>query len=41
MTRVFLSLGSNLGDRVALLRAAVARLRAEGVGGLRNAIVRL
>ena len=27
MARVFLSLGSNLGDRVALLRAAVARLR--------------
>lgn len=27
MARVFLSLGSNLGDRLALLRAAVARLR--------------
>ena len=27
MARVFLSLGSNLGDRVALLRSAVARLR--------------
>jgi len=27
MARVFLSLGSNLGDRVALLRAAVGRLR--------------
>ena len=27
MARVFLSLGSNLGDRVALLRAAVSRLR--------------
>lgn len=31
MTRVFLSLGSNLGDRVALLRAAVARLRDGGL----------
>lgn len=30
MARVFLSLGSNLGDRVALLRAAVARLREGG-----------
>lgn len=28
MTRVYLSLGSNLGDRLAMLRAAVARLRA-------------
>jgi len=28
MTRVYLSLGSNLGDRIALLRDAVARLRA-------------
>ena len=27
MTRVYLSLGSNLGDRLALLRAAVQRLR--------------
>ena len=27
MARVFVSLGSNLGDRVALLRAAVSRLR--------------
>ena len=27
MARVYLSLGSNLGDRVALLRAAVTRLR--------------
>lgn len=27
MARVYLSLGSNLGDRLALLRAAVARLR--------------
>ena len=27
MARVYLSIGSNLGDRVALLRAAVARLR--------------
>jgi 2-amino-4-hydroxy-6-hydroxymethyldihydropteridine diphosphokinase len=31
MARVFLSLGSNLGDRVALLRAAVARLREDGL----------
>ena len=31
MARVFLSLGSNLGDRVALLRAAVARLRGGGL----------
>jgi 2-amino-4-hydroxy-6-hydroxymethyldihydropteridine diphosphokinase len=28
MPRVYLSIGSNLGDRLALLRAAVARLRA-------------
>lgn len=28
MARVYLSLGSNLGDRLALLRAAVTRLRA-------------
>src|SRR5581483_278082 len=27
VTRVYLSLGSNLGDRLALLRAAVQRLR--------------
>ena len=27
MARVYLSLGSNLGDRLALLRAAIARLR--------------
>jgi 2-amino-4-hydroxy-6-hydroxymethyldihydropteridine diphosphokinase len=31
MAHVYLSLGSNLGDRLALLRAAVARLRAEGL----------
>jgi 2-amino-4-hydroxy-6-hydroxymethyldihydropteridine diphosphokinase len=31
MAQVYLSLGSNLGDRLALLRAAVARLRADGV----------
>jgi 2-amino-4-hydroxy-6-hydroxymethyldihydropteridine diphosphokinase len=31
MARVFLSLGSNLGDRLALLRAAVARLRESGL----------
>jgi len=31
MAQVYLSLGSNLGDRLALLRAAVARLRAEGL----------
>jgi 3-oxoacyl-[acyl-carrier protein] reductase len=31
MARVYLSLGSNLGDRLALLRAAVDRLRAEGL----------
>ena len=31
MARVFLSLVSNLGDRVALLRAAVARLREGGL----------
>jgi 2-amino-4-hydroxy-6-hydroxymethyldihydropteridine diphosphokinase len=31
MARVFLSLGSNLGDRIALLRAAVTRLRESGV----------
>jgi len=31
MARVYLSLGSNLGDRLALLREAVARLRAEGL----------
>ena len=31
MTRVFLSLGSNLGDRLALLRATVERLRATGL----------
>ena len=31
MARVFLSLGSNLGDRVALLRAAVRQLRTAGV----------
>jgi 2-amino-4-hydroxy-6-hydroxymethyldihydropteridine diphosphokinase len=31
MARVFLSLGSNLGDRLALLRAAVARLREGGL----------
>jgi 2-amino-4-hydroxy-6-hydroxymethyldihydropteridine diphosphokinase len=31
MARVFLSLGSNLGDRVALLRSAVARLRESGL----------
>jgi 2-amino-4-hydroxy-6-hydroxymethyldihydropteridine diphosphokinase len=31
MAQVFLSLGSNLGDRLALLRAAVARLREEGL----------
>ena len=27
MTRVYLSLGSNLGDRLALLRSTVQRLR--------------
>jgi 7,8-dihydro-6-hydroxymethylpterin-pyrophosphokinase len=27
MARVYLSLGSNLGDRLALLRAAIASLR--------------
>jgi 2-amino-4-hydroxy-6-hydroxymethyldihydropteridine diphosphokinase len=31
MARVYLSLGSNLGDRLALLRSAVERLRADGV----------
>jgi 2-amino-4-hydroxy-6-hydroxymethyldihydropteridine diphosphokinase len=31
MARAYLSLGSNLGDRLALLRAAVERLRADGV----------
>jgi 2-amino-4-hydroxy-6-hydroxymethyldihydropteridine diphosphokinase len=31
MAQVYLSLGSNLGNRLALLRAAVARLRAEGL----------
>ena len=31
MAQVYLSLGSNLGDRLALLRAAVARLRDEGL----------
>ena len=31
MAQVFLSLGSNLGDRLALLRDALARLRAEGL----------
>jgi 2-amino-4-hydroxy-6-hydroxymethyldihydropteridine diphosphokinase len=31
MAHVYLSLGSNLGDRLALLQAAVARLRAEGL----------
>jgi 2-amino-4-hydroxy-6-hydroxymethyldihydropteridine diphosphokinase len=31
MAHVYLSLGSNLGDRVALLRAAVARLQAAGL----------
>jgi 2-amino-4-hydroxy-6-hydroxymethyldihydropteridine diphosphokinase len=30
MAQVYLSLGSNLGDRLALLRDALARLRAEG-----------
>jgi 2-amino-4-hydroxy-6-hydroxymethyldihydropteridine diphosphokinase len=30
MAQVYLSLGSNLGDRLALLRAAVARLQAAG-----------
>jgi 2-amino-4-hydroxy-6-hydroxymethyldihydropteridine diphosphokinase len=31
MAHVYLSLGSNLGDRLALLRAAVTRLREEGL----------
>jgi 2-amino-4-hydroxy-6-hydroxymethyldihydropteridine diphosphokinase len=31
MAQVYLSLGSNLGDRVALLRAAVAQLQAAGL----------
>lgn len=31
MAHVYLSLGSNLGDRLALLRAAVARLQAAGL----------
>jgi 2-amino-4-hydroxy-6-hydroxymethyldihydropteridine diphosphokinase len=31
MAQVYLSLGSNLGDRLALLRGALARLRAEGL----------
>jgi 2-amino-4-hydroxy-6-hydroxymethyldihydropteridine diphosphokinase len=31
MAHVYLSLGSNLGDRLALLRAAVARLREAGL----------
>jgi 2-amino-4-hydroxy-6-hydroxymethyldihydropteridine diphosphokinase len=31
MAQVYLSLGSNLGDRLALLRAAVAQLRAAGL----------
>jgi 2-amino-4-hydroxy-6-hydroxymethyldihydropteridine diphosphokinase len=31
MPRVYLSLGSNLGDRLALLRAAVQQLRAHGL----------
>jgi 2-amino-4-hydroxy-6-hydroxymethyldihydropteridine diphosphokinase len=31
MAHVYLSLGSNLGDRLALLQAAVARLRESGV----------
>jgi 2-amino-4-hydroxy-6-hydroxymethyldihydropteridine diphosphokinase len=31
MAQVYLSLGSNLGDRLAVLRAAVARLRADGL----------
>jgi 2-amino-4-hydroxy-6-hydroxymethyldihydropteridine diphosphokinase len=31
MAQVYLSLGSNLGDRLALLRDALARLRAEGL----------
>jgi len=31
MPQVYLSLGSNLGDRLALLRGALARLRAEGL----------
>jgi 2-amino-4-hydroxy-6-hydroxymethyldihydropteridine diphosphokinase len=31
MAQVYLSLGSNLGDRLALLRAAVSRLQADGV----------
>jgi 2-amino-4-hydroxy-6-hydroxymethyldihydropteridine diphosphokinase len=31
MAQVFLALGSNLGDRLASLRAAVARLRADGL----------
>jgi 2-amino-4-hydroxy-6-hydroxymethyldihydropteridine diphosphokinase len=31
MAQVYLSLGSNLGDRLALLRAAVGRLQADGL----------
>ena len=31
MAQVYLSLGSNLGDRLALLRAAVSRLQADGL----------
>ena len=31
MAQVYLSLGSNLGDRVALLRSAVAQLQADGL----------
>ena len=31
MAQVYLSLGSNLGDRLALLRTAVARLQADGL----------
>ena len=31
MAHVYLSLGSNLGDRLALLRTAVARLQADGL----------
>jgi 2-amino-4-hydroxy-6-hydroxymethyldihydropteridine diphosphokinase len=31
MAQVYLSLGSNLGDRLALLRDALARLQADGL----------
>ena len=40
MTRVFLSLGSNLGDREALLQEALRRLEASGVAIVQRSSIR-